>query len=443
MDIEQRFEQVTVIGAAGKMGSGISLLLAWEIVRLMHLEENRERTYRLNLIDVRDEGLADLLGYIANQSVRRAEKKIDIVRPMYQESEELQTDEDIARAFVADVLSAINTETDYRQARSSLLVFEAVPEFEAIKIDMLRRLSEICPEDTFFLSNTSSIPIGFLDIKAGLGGHIIGFHFYNPPAVQKLVELIPARTTRSEIVEMAGEIARRLGKITVSSGDIAGFIGNGYFIRDALHAISEVERLVGFLKVFEAIYALNKVSQKGLIRPMGIFQLIDYVGLDIFSSIMQVMTKHIDGETFEADFIEGMVSDKVLGGQNVNGSQKDGFFQYDGRRPVGVYTMARKEYVPLQDGALKGVDDELGPLADLHWKEMFSDPDRNRKLRNHFSSLISTDALGAQLTVDYLRASRNIGEKLVSDGVAGSPEDVNTVLTGGFGHLYGPFNDYF
>jgi len=456
MNLDEHFEQVTVIGAAGKMGCGISLLLAQEMARLKNLPENRGRTYRLNLIDARGKGLEELLEYIQTQSAKQANRKIDTVRPMYQGGEAPRTDEQIVRAFVADTLSVIRTSTALREARDSRLVFEAVPEREPLKIDILKQLKETCPGGTFFLSNTSSIPIGFLDREAGLGGRVIGFHFYNPPPVQKLVELIPAQTTRPELTEMAHEIARRLGKTAVPSRDIAGFIGNGHFVRDALHAIGEVERLhdhpdsSACSAEFEAIYALNKVSQEGLLRPMGIFQLIDYVGLDVFSSIMQVMARHIDieraassfRETFHADLIDRMLSKKVLGGQHPDGSPKDGFFQYKGRQLVGVYTLDREEYVSLQNGTMARVDRALGALGIVGWKELLNAPDRAQKLRDHFARLAALDTLGARLTMAYLRASRCIGEKLVSDGVAESPEDVNTVLVSGFGHLYGPFNDY-
>ena len=428
------------MGAAGKMGRGISLLLAQEMARLKSREEDRSKTYRLTLIDVRQEGLKDLLGYIETQSARHANRNMEALRPLYQGRGGVTADEQVTRAFVADTLSVIRTATDCRQARGSRLVFEAVPETEQLKIETLRRLKETCPEDAFFLSNTSSIPIQFLDREAGLDGRIVGFHFYNPPVVQELVELITARTTRPELSELAREIGRWLGKRLVPSRDIAGFIGNGHFIRDALHAIREAERVGAGFDASEAIYALNRVSQEGLLRPMGIFQLMDYVGIDVFSSILFVMTRHIEGETFGADLIERMASKGVLGGQRVDGSQSDGFFRYDGREPVSVYAPDRNEYVPLR--ALDRVDRALGPLAGVEWKALLRDPDRARRLGDHFARLTSMDTLGARLTMDYLHASRRVGEKLVSDGIAESPEDVNTVLTSGFHHLYGPLNEY-
>jgi 3-hydroxyacyl-CoA dehydrogenase len=440
MDIDGRLEQVAVIGAAGKMGCGISVLLAHAMARLKIHPERRGKSYRLTLIDVRPEGLKDLLGYVETQSARLAHRDIEPLRSLYQGREGVTGDEQIARTFVAETLSVIRTATDPRQARGSRLVFEAVPETESLKVETLRQLKGACPDDAVFLSNTSSIPIQFLDREAGLDGRIIGFHFYNPPVVQELVEVIPARTTRPECAELAREIGRRLGKRLVPSRDIAGFIGNGHFIRDALHAVGEVERLGDRFDEPHAIYALNRVSQEGLLRPMGVFQLMDYVGIDVVASILRVMTRHAGGETFHADLIDRLVSENVLGGQRADGSQRDGFFRYEGRRPVAVYTPDREEYVSLR--ALDQVDRALGPLAEVEWKALRGDPDRARVLGDHFAQLASLHTLGARLTMAYLHASRRVGEKLLSDGVAETSEGVNTVLTSGFQHLYGPFNDY-
>ena len=66
--------------------------------------------------------------------------------------------------------------------------------------------------------------------------------------------------------------------MVVPSNDVAGFIGNGHFMRDILYATREVEKLQKEFGFVEAIYAMNRISQDYLIRPMGIFQLIDYVG---------------------------------------------------------------------------------------------------------------------------------------------------------------------
>ncbi len=390
MILEEYLERVAVIGAAGKMGRGISLVLA----RLLE-----GRTCCLDLIDPRPEGLEELRHYL-----------------------ETQFAEPGVPAFV-------RAGTDLVQARGARLVFEAVPEIEGVKIAALRQMGQSYPQDALFLSNTSAIPIGFLDREAGLKGRLIGFHFYNPPPVQELVEVIPSSATRPELVELALWLGQRLGKTLVRSADVAGFIGNGHFIREGLHALRQAERLA----LPGAIGALNQVSQEALVRPMGIFQVMDYVGLDIFASILQVMARRLPGENFQAGLLDGLVARGALGGQRPEGSQKDGFFQYEGRRPAAAFAPERGEYLPLQG---------LGRLADFTWKEALRDPERRRRLADHFARLRRADTLGSRLALDWLRASRRIGERLVAEGVAASPGEVDTVLVKGFNHLYGPFAGY-
>ncbi len=437
-DVDFFLEQVAVVGAGGKMGRGISFLLAREMVRRMRRTEHRGRRYRLALIDARPEALPEVCSYIEAQIAREAKRDIGALRQLDQGAGGAAAEEQAARGVAADALSFIHATTDYREAQGARLVFEAVPEAERLKIETLRRLREACGDEAVFLSNTSSIPIQFLDGEAGVRGRIVGIHFYNPPAVQELAELVVARTTRPEVAELACELGARLGKTLVHARDVAGFIGNGHFMREVLHAAHEVERLRACVDEAEAIYAVNRVSQEGLVRPMGIFQLMDYVGIDIVSAILRVMSRHIRGETLHADLIDRMVSRQVLGGQRADGSQQAGFFQYDGRRPTAVYAPDRKAYMSIDD--LGRVDEVLGPLGDLTWKALRDDPERAEKLREHFTRLGALDSLGARLTMASLRASRRIGEKLVAEGVAASPEDVNTVLERGFHHLYGPFN---
>ena len=166
------------------------------------------------------------------------------------------------------------------------MIFDAVPEDLDLKLRLLKKTAGKNRTRPWLFTNTSSIPIDELDAKAGLGGRIMGVHFYNPPAVQKLVELIRAKTTKGEVAEFAELFAKNLRKTVVRSRDRAGFIGNGHFMRDLLHAIGEAERLAGTMPLAEAIYTVNRVSQDFLVRPMGIFQLIDYVGLDVCQRIL-------------------------------------------------------------------------------------------------------------------------------------------------------------
>ena len=270
-----------------------------------------------------------------------------------------------------------------------------------------------------------------------------GFHFYNPPAVQKLVELIVPQSAKPELADFAKEYAGRLRKKIVPSNDFAGFIGNGHFMRDALHGISEVERLAGTMSFVESLYIVNKVSQDFLIRPMGIFQLIDYVGIDVCRYIMKVMNPYLPNEDLHSELLDQMISLGVKGGQNPDGSQKDGFLKYEKNRPSGVYDINSKAYVPISD-IQDSCDKKLGELPQSHmpWKTIIGNSNRSKLLDKYFSEINSMTTLGAELARKYSLRSKEIGLKLVSDKIANSNDDVNTVLLTGFYHAYGPINNY-
>ena len=430
------------MGAAGKMGSGIALLLAEEMAKQRLKDENAGRSYALHLIDVDEDALTGLLTYLRAQLTKVAEKSIVAMRAAYGDRQDLVENYDVIAAFVDDALSLVRASTTLESTAGSRLVFEAIIEDKDIKVDVLKRLDAICP-DAYYLTNTSSIPIGILDDGVGLGGRIIGYHFYNPPAVQRLLEMITSKNTDPELVALGRELAKRLRKKVFPANDIAGFIGNGHFMRDILHATGEVRRLSGELGEVGAVYAMNRVSQDFMIRPMGIFQLIDYVGVDVCRFIMNVMTEHIAGETLGDELLDRMAEAGISGGQRADGSQKDGVLKYDKGRPVGVYNLARKSYALFSDGDwAAAADEKLGELPAGHapWRALLMDPKKDQKLADYLTSLASAGSRGAGLARSYLVRSKEIAEKLVADGVADSAEDVNGVLMNGFYHLYGPIN---
>jgi len=409
MEFEHRLGEVVVIGAAGKMGRGIALLLAQRMAR----GNAATAGPRLTLIDTRDDAIDGLLQYIQTQASKMA----------------------AGAGGTADVTSIIQMTTDPQRAAQASLVFEALPEVETLKVDALRQLREACSPDTWFLSNTSSIPIGELDRQAGLDGRVVGFHFYNPPPVQKLLEVIPAPSTMPDLEAAARQLAAELGKTVVTSRDVAGFIGNGHFIRECLYALQRLEE--GSLDFPKAAYSIDKASREGLLRPMGIFQVMDYAGIDICAAIMEVMDRYIPDERFVSATAARMLSAGAKGGQHGDGSQKDGFFRYDGYRITDVYDVESGSYLPL---ATVADDVDVGDLAKpgRSWKELRGQADVAGQVREHFDWLSANGGVGARMAMDFLQASRRIATKLFDDGIAASRDDVDIVVTNGFHHLYGP-----
>jgi len=445
MTFDERLKNVSVIGAAGKMGSGIALLLAQEMARLKALPENKDAVYRLHLIDINEAALDGLQKYLKAQLVKAGEKATVMLRELYKDRAELVENYDIIDAFVDEAMSVLRLGTDLGEVKDSKMIFEAIVEDKDVKVKVLRETEKLVDPETYYFTNTSSIPISVLNESAELGGRVIGYHFYNPPAVQRLLEMISPEGTKPELKEMALELAKRLRKKVVPANDIAGFIGNGHFLRDGLYAIKEAKRLAGEHTLPGALYLMNKVSQDLLIRPMGILQLIDYVGVDVYQCISETVATYIKGEDLKDDLLVRMVEKKVLGGQFADGSQKDGFLKYEKNRPAGVYDLEKGEYKMFDPKGWSGeLDRKLGAHPDgiAPWRALLMDPKKEEKLAVYFKNLNASDTPGAKLAKAYLKRSKEIGELLVKTKVAESAKDVNAVLLNGFYHLYGPINDY-
>ncbi|MEN8224218.1 MAG: 3-hydroxyacyl-CoA dehydrogenase family protein [Bacteroidota bacterium] len=443
MTYEERLQNVTVLGAAGKMGSGILLLTALEMADLMLKPENKGKAFVLNAMDLSNEGLSGLMQYLRAQVLKMAEKKTVILRKAYHDRRDLIENTDIIEQYINDVVSIVRPTTRIEAAYESNIIFEAVSENKDLKVKIFKEIDANNDHDPWFFTNTSSVPIHILDEEAELNGRVIGFHFYNPPAVQKLVELIWTGQTLDEAKEFAHNYAKNMRKVVVPSNDFAGFIGNGHFMRDALHGITEAEKLSEGMSLPEAIYTVNKVSQDFLIRPMGIFQLIDYVGIDVVRFIMGVMNPFLDKESLHSPLLDRLFDDGVKGGQHSNGSQKDGFLKYEKGRPVAVIDPETKNYIGFD--TLAAVEDKIGttPDAGMVWKKVVRMKEKDPVLLKYYSDMKGMDTLGAKLALAYGKRSNEIGNALVSDGVANNAEDVNTVLLTGFFHAYGPINNFF
>ena len=379
MDLAARFRNVSVIGAAGKMGSGIALLLAREMA--FRALEDKAGSYVLNLIDVNGPALEGLLNYLQAHGAREAEKQLPRLRRLCGG----RGDDEAIQAFVHEMLFHVRTGTSLALARESFLVFEACFENETLKTGIYRELATLCPKETCFFSNTSSIPLHVLSEASGLLGRLVGFHFYNPSALQKLLELIAPQDCSRELKELSLEIAKTLGKTVVVSNDIAGFIGNGHLMRDGLHALAEAERLAPEFGFSQAVYLVDRVSRDWLLRPMGIFQLMDFVGLDVFQLILNVMTQHLP-EHLHSDLIDRFVAKGVKGGETLDGAQKDGFFRYERTHPVAVFNPRAGDYLPLDQPWAWEITERLGEHPDptLSWKNLKGDPEREVKLAAYF-----------------------------------------------------------
>lgn len=443
MQLDEALRNVSVIGAGGKMGSGISLLLLQEMARLEAEKTGKvgSGAFRLDLIDQNERSLDSLRHYFREQTTKYAEKNINALRRYFANNPRLISNAEMIEAFVEGALDNVHFDTTLEKAKSSNLIFEAILEDVETKVQTFKKIHSINPKAQF-LTNTSSIPISLLDKQADLQGQVIGFHFYNPPAVQKLVEIIEGETTHPSLKILSFELAKRLQKKIVKSNDTAGFIGNGHFIREITFACQKVQELQKQHSLEEAVYLVNRVTQDWLLRPMGIFQLIDYVGIDVCQKILGIMHTYLNDETLHAEIIDQMVKIGVFGGQNSDGSQKNGFFQYDSKGIKGIYSLSKNQYLPINEVWMEKIDTSLGKLPEgyIPWKKLQFDPLKKEKIEHYFKALSNSITLGASLAKDFLFNSDIIAQNLVKEHTADSIEDVNQVLMNGFFHLYGSHN---
>jgi 3-hydroxybutyryl-CoA dehydrogenase len=180
-------------------------------------------------------------------------------------------------------LEKLTFTTDLSQLASCDIIIEAVVEDLEMKNEMWRELNEVCPADTIFASNTSSLTIAAMAAACGRPDKMLGLHFFNPVPLMKLVEVVRTITTSDETAEAAFEFAKNLGKEPVRAKDNSGFIVNLLLIPYMIDAINALESNVA------SVEDIDKAMQLGAGYPMGPFTLIDFVGLDTTYKIAEIM----------------------------------------------------------------------------------------------------------------------------------------------------------
>lgn len=439
MQINEALKSVAVLGAGGKMGRGIALILLQDIAvdelkRTGTLESPDQRFF---LIDVSKAALLDMRVYLEDRLKRYAEKNINQLREFYDTNTDLVSNTEIVDSFVSGALSMARISTEVEAAQEATIVFEAIVENVDIKVETLKRAKG--DKKQFFFSNTSSIPIHVLTRRTDFPNNIAGVHFFNPPPVQRLVELIIPQMATAETRQLAIDLKTRLNKISVFSADVPGFIGNGYLMQEIIFASKQVEQLSKSLLKEESVLIINMITHDYLIRPMGTYQLIDYIGIDTCKQVLSIMSHYQHDVDFRCGLVEELLERGKLGGQNPDGSQRDGFFRYNHLVPVASYCFKTDSYRPFNDGSwVTDLSKGLGTLPKnwRSWKDLVNDPERQERIESYFYQLFDERSPASEVTLDFLQKTREIALNLVKDGVAKSIEDVNIVLRNGFYHLY-------
>ena len=247
----QDIRKVTVIGS-GTMGNGIAQVFA-------------STGYDVTLVDIRQDFLDRAIATIT-KSFDRIVKKAVI------------TEEDKSAA-----LGRIKTSVDLDSAKQSQLVIEAIIEDLPAKLDLWKKLDAVCPADTIFASNTSSLPITQLAAATKRADKFIGMHFMNPVPMMKLIELIRGIATSDATFALIKSLAEKLGKTPMEVNDYPGFIAN----RILMPMINEA--IYAHMEGVGTVEAIDEVMKLGMGHPMGPLTLADFIGLDVCLAILEVM----------------------------------------------------------------------------------------------------------------------------------------------------------
>ncbi|NOY11751.1 MAG: 3-hydroxyacyl-CoA dehydrogenase/enoyl-CoA hydratase family protein [Archaeoglobi archaeon] len=274
---------VLVVGA-GTMGHGIAELCALA-------------GYSVTLVDVSEEALKKAMERIA-WSLSKLEKKKGVKKD--------------------EVLSRITTSTDLPSSASNAdLVIEAVVEKTEVKKEVFRTLDENCRDDVILATNTSTIPIAEIASATSKPERVLGLHFFNPPTLIRLVEIVVAEKTSEVTVELAKKFVKSLGMDYITARDVPGFVVNRINLRVFGQAI----------KLLEAGYSVEGIDACAKYRigmPMGLFEVIDFSGVDVLYNVIREMS----ARGFDVE-LSPILEEMVRGGR-LGMKTGRGFYTYEG-----------------------------------------------------------------------------------------------------------------
>ena len=181
------------------------------------------------------------------------------------------------------LLARVNGVTSLDDLVGCDVVIEAASEAIETKIAIFERLDKVLPDEVIMCTNTSSIPIAELAASTERPDRVVGTHFFNPPPVMALLEVVRGLMTSDETVERARALGEQLGKKVVLSKDRAGFIVNWLLMPYLNSAVRMLE------EDFASREDIDQAVVLGLAHPMGPLQLLDLIGLDTALHISEVL----------------------------------------------------------------------------------------------------------------------------------------------------------
>ncbi|MGC8558197.1 MAG: 3-hydroxyacyl-CoA dehydrogenase NAD-binding domain-containing protein [Nitrososphaeria archaeon] len=267
--------KVAVIGA-GTMGHGIAQLAAIA-------------GYSVVLNDISKE--------LLNNAIKKIEWSLNKIKESGRLSEEVE-------AVMSRLTAAVSVDEALNGAS---VVFEAVPERLDLKLDVFRKADRLAANDSLLATNTSSIPISEIASSLTRPERVIGMHFFNPPQLMPLIEIVRGQKTADDYVKTALDISKKFGKeAVIVNRDVPGFIVNRVLAR----LMNTACVVVSHGKA--TVEAVDSALKYRLGFPMGAFELADYSGIDVFYFVFKAM-KERGFKMHDCGLFEEKFNNKELG----------------------------------------------------------------------------------------------------------------------------------
>ena len=202
---------------------------------------------------------------------------------------------------------------------ATALVIEAAPEQLDLKREIFKKLDAICAPETLLATNTSSFSVTAIAGATRLPERVLGMHFFNPPPLMALVEVIRAERTSPAVVERGLALARQLGKTPVTAKDTPGFIVNRIarsFYNEALRILSDDQA---------EVLTVDRVMKEAGGFPMGPFELMDLIGIDINFAATQSL---YEASFHDPRFRPNPIQQRMLLAGNLGRKTGRGFYNY-------------------------------------------------------------------------------------------------------------------
>jgi 3-hydroxybutyryl-CoA dehydrogenase len=197
-------------------------------------------------------------------------------------------------------------------------IIEAITEQLPAKKDLFRALDAVCPPQTIYASNTSSLSITEMAVATRRPERFVGLHFFNPVPIMKLVEVNRTIATDPKVYEQVTAFAGRMGKTAVRTSDRTGFVVNRLLVPYLLDAIRALEEGVA------SIPDIDQAMKLGCGHPMGPLTLLDFVGLDTTYYIANIMFDEFKERRFAPP---PLLKRMVMAGWNGRKAGR-GFYEY-------------------------------------------------------------------------------------------------------------------